>query len=197
MGALDRMCASWVQPGVHKLWIQLECRRSRSGRARSRPPNDARAVAPPLHARPRVGAEYMEVRLLAGAGAAFALLPVPDLSGHHDSGDIHLMDVEFLSPDRLVRYLARSVHRTFLEQLADSWLRCALEAHPEQSVATVEDSTAGVAFVVVASTSFSVTVEVLINADPEADVQEQDGISFDIARTTLIDAAHTLQESLG
>lgn len=139
----------------------------------------------------------MEIRLLAGAGAAFALLPVPDLSGHHDSADIHLMDVEFLSPDRLARYLARSIHRMFLDQLADAWLRCALEAHPEQTVSSVEDSTAGVAFVVAASTSFSVTVEVLINAHPEADVQEQDGISFDIARTTLIDAAHALQESLG
>lgn len=138
----------------------------------------------------------MEIRLLAGAGAAFALLSVRDLSAHPDAGDSHLMDVELLSPDRLVRYLARTVHRSFLEGLADFWMRCAHEAHPEHSVATVQDGAAGLAFTTTASTPFMVTVQVLVIPDLGAEVQEQDGISFDISRTSLIDAAHTLQEQL-
>ena len=138
----------------------------------------------------------MQIRLLAGSGAAVALLSVPDLLGHPDASDNYMMDLELLSPDRLVRYLSRRVRREFLEHLVDSWMRCAQDAHPEQSVATVEDSTAGIAFVTAASTQFSVTLEVLIVVDLQADVPDQDGISFDIARTSLIDAAHTLQDQL-
>ena len=138
----------------------------------------------------------METRLLGGAGAAFALLWVPDLSVPAGARDSYLMDVELLSPHRLVRFLARAVSRSFLEGLAECWMRCAHEAHPEHTVATVEDVAAGLAFVTVASTPFSVTVEVVVIPDLEADVYEQDGISFDVSRTSLIDAAHRLQEQL-
>ncbi len=134
------------------------------------------------------------VRVLGRAGAAFALLPVPDLTG--PAGDPVLVDVELLSPDRLVRYLARRLHREFLENLAVAWIRCAEDAYPEQSVATVEEAGAGLAVVVVASTPFAVTLEVLIRSDLEGDVLEQDGLSFDVARAGLIDAAHSLQEWL-
>ncbi len=96
----------------------------------------------------------MEIRLLAGAGAAFALLPVPDLGRPAGWEDTHLMDVELLSPDRLVRYLARRVSETFLEELAQLCMRSAQEAFPEQAVPTVEDRTAGIAVVVAASTPF-------------------------------------------
>jgi len=62
--------------------------------------------------------------------------------------DSVLVDVELLSPDRLVRYLARRVRREFVERLAEAWIQCAKDAYPEQSVATVEDAGAGLAVVV-------------------------------------------------
>ncbi len=41
-----------------------------------------------------------------------------------------------------------------------------------------------------------VTLEFLINTDLEADLLEHDGISFDVARPSLIDAAHAVLERL-
>lgn len=53
----------------------------------------------------------MNVRLLSRDGASFALVPVPDLMAATEFGTKSslLVDIEMLSPDRLVRYLARSV----------------------------------------------------------------------------------------
>ncbi|MFD1826761.1 MULTISPECIES: hypothetical protein [Mumia] len=137
----------------------------------------------------------MEVRLLSGSGAAFALIAVPDLSRAVDDG-VRLMDVELLSPDRLVRYLNRPVPRRFFEQLAEAWMSCAQDAHPEQSVATVEDVEAGLAFAVTASTPFTVAIEVIIVPDLEDDVVEHDGLDIEVARASLIGAAHTLHDWL-
>ena len=66
---------------------------------------------------------------LADGGGGFALRPVPDLAARPRDAK-HLMDVELLSPDRLVRYLARSVSVTFLEALAGCYLRSAPRAVP-------------------------------------------------------------------
>ncbi len=106
------------------------------------------------------------------------------------------MDVELLSPDRLVRYLNRPVPRRFFEQLAEAWMSCAQDAHPEQSVATVEDVEAGLAFAVTASTPFTVAIEVIIVPDLEDDVVEHDGLDIEVARASLIGAAHTLHDWL-
>lgn len=135
------------------------------------------------------------VRLLSDAGASFALLPAPSLVdvGHPDT---HVVDIELLSPDRLVRYLGRRLSSESLQRLAAAWLQAAHDLYPEQTVATVQDDAAGLAVVVIESTPFAVTLEVIIETALDDDVPDHDGVSFDVARSMLIDAAHRLEEWL-
>ena len=136
-------------------------------------------------------------RLLSADGAAFALLPVSDLTSLGTGrGDSLLVDIELLSPDRLVRYLARSVATRFFESLADAYLAAAQEAYPEQSVATVQDQQGGVAATVLGSTPFIVTLEALVNPDLEADIVEYDGVVFDVTRASLVTATHEIRQWL-
>jgi len=136
------------------------------------------------------------VRLLSESGAAFALLPVPSLSAANRAVGRTPVDLELLTPARLVRYLSRDVSLTFLEQLADALVQAATDPHPEQSVGTVEDRAAGLAVLVIDSAQFTVEVEFLINGDPDGDIPEQDGASFDLNRSSLISAAHDIQALL-
>ena len=70
------------------------------------------------------------------------------------------VDVELLSPDRLVRYLARPVSPAFADEVASFLLRAASDRLPEQSLGAVEDRAAGIALTVVESTPLTVTLEV-------------------------------------
>lgn len=135
------------------------------------------------------------VRLLSQAGASFALLPAPNLV-HFDHQRTHLVDIELLTPDRLVRYLGRPLSTDTIARLAETWMQAAHDERPEQSVATVQDEEAGLAVVVNHSTSFAVTMEFLVIADLDGDVPDQDGVEFDVARSGLIDAAHELESWL-
>jgi hypothetical protein len=137
-------------------------------------------------------------RLLSADGAAFALLPVPDLVAVGDPGarSRFVVDVELLSPDRLVRYLARTVSSQFLVNLANAYVAAAHEQHPEQSVLTVQDETGGVAVSIVESTPFTVTLEIIVNPDLGAHVVEPDGLAFDVTRAALVTAAHELRDWL-
>lgn len=138
----------------------------------------------------------VSARLLSRDGASFALLPVPDLlsiAGPEVAPNL-VVDVELLSPDRLVRYLARTVSIRFLNDLADAYVAAAREQYPEQSVPTVQDETGGVAVLIVESTPFTVTLEVLVNPDLEADIVEPEGLAFDVTRASLVTAAHELRE---
>ncbi|WP_445257340.1 hypothetical protein [Nocardioides aurantiacus] len=132
------------------------------------------------------------IRLLSEAGASFALLPAPSLV-NFDYPYTHLVDIELLTPDRLVRYLGRPLSRDALVRLAEAWMRAAQDEHPEQTVSTVQDDAAGLAVVVNLSTPFAVTLEVLVEANLGGDVPEQDGVSFDVARSALIDATHAIE----
>ena len=132
------------------------------------------------------------VRLLSEAGASFALLPAPSLI-NFDYPYTHLVDIELLTPDRLVRYLARPLSRDALARLAETWMQAAQDEHPEQTVPTVQDDAAGIAVVVNQSTPITVTVEILVKADLRAQVPDQDGVEFDVPRAGLIDAAHTIE----
>lgn len=132
------------------------------------------------------------VRLLSEAGAAFALRPMPSpLYGPSRVRD-HVVDIELLTPDRLVRYLGRHLSGRTLAQLAEAWQQAAQDPRPEQTVATVQDDAAGLAVVVIESTPFQVTLEVLVTTDLASEVPEQDGIALDVPRTALIDAAHRI-----
>lgn len=132
------------------------------------------------------------VRVLAQTGDAFALLPVPDLLAV--ATDSVLVDIELLSPDRLVRYLGRRVRGESLQRLAHAWTRCADDADPEHSVEPVEDHGAGLRLDVVASTVFTVTLEVLVRADVREGTDEWDVLDLDVARSSLIRAAHSLKD---
>ena len=135
------------------------------------------------------------VRLLSSDGAALALLFAPSLAAS-DRFSVVSSDIELLTPDRLVRYLARPLTRRFLGDLAHAWIQAAEDELPERAVPTVQADEAGLAIGIIESTPFSVTVEVLIAEDLEADTPEQDVIAFEVARPVLIDASHALQEWL-
>ncbi|WP_281871947.1 hypothetical protein [Brachybacterium paraconglomeratum] len=163
---------------------------------REKPPRDAKnpdeapsggfgAASPP-----RITPVLEPMRLLSSAGAMFALIPVPVLS--EDEG--LLVDIELLSPDRLVRYLARRISSGTVRLLVDALIKAAVEPHPELTVPTVQDDVAGLAILVKGSTNREVLLEILVVDDLESDLPDHDGVSFDVARKNLIDAAHQLEE---
>lgn len=131
------------------------------------------------------------VRLLSEAGASLALMPVPSLL-NADDPNTHVVDIELLSPDRLVRYLGRYLSRDTPARLAQAWMQAAQDQHPERTVATIQDDIAGLAVLVIESTPFDVTVEVSIKTDLEEDVADPDILAFDVARSALIDASHAI-----
>ena len=137
-------------------------------------------------------------RLVSADGAVFSLIPVPDLASLSREDGCLLVDVELLTPDRLVRYLARTVSHQFLSRLAATYLDAAQMLYPVHSVATVEEERAGLGVSVMGSTPFLVELEVIIDTDLEADISEPDAVSFNVARTTsLITAAHEIRDWLG
>lgn len=162
---------------------------------REKPPRHAQGTDdPPSGGRAAAGAARTlavrePARLLAAAGAAFALLPVPD-----QTGSTELAHIELLSPDRLVRYLARPLEARTTTALAEALIQMATEPYPEQTVPTVQDDTAGLAVLVKGSTKADVHLEFLVLDDLEADLPDHDGISFDAPRQSLVDMAHQLEE---
>lgn len=69
-----------------------------------------------------------------------------------------------------------------------------MEPHPELTVPTVQDDVAGLAILVKGSTNREVLLEILVVDDLESDLPDHDGVSFDVARQNLIDAAPQLEE---
>jgi len=136
-------------------------------------------------------------RITSGGGGSFALIPVADLIslGAGDAGEMRL-DVEVLTPDRLVRYLSRQVPPSFLVDLADAYLAAAVHPHPETEIASVQSEEAGVSVQFVASDEFTVDVEVLVVIDPDDDLLEHDGVSLDVSRAALVDASHELHAAV-
>lgn len=132
-----------------------------------------------------------QIRLLSEDGASFALVPVPSLV-NFDYPRIHIVDIELLTPGRLVRYLGRSLPRDSLARLAEAFMHAAQVYAPEQTVATVHDDAAGLAVLFNASTSFAVTVEVVIQTDLDLAVSDRDNVAFEVPRSALIDAAHAI-----
>jgi hypothetical protein len=135
-----------------------------------------------------------DVRVLGAAGASVALTLVPSLD---DNADTLVVDVELLTPDRLVRYLDRRVSRLSMEQLAAAWVQAAADALPEASVPTVEDAEAGLAVLITHSTPLTVDLEVRIVSALDEDVPDYDGLAFEVPRASLIRAAHSLNGWLG
>lgn len=133
-----------------------------------------------------------EMRLASESGAAFTLGSVLE-PAHDRPGALRLTyDIGLVSPDREVRYLRRPVESGFVETLTRTLWRAAAEAHPEKSVADVSDQRAGFVFAIVGSDAVTVTVELTVLADFEADVPDYDGLNFEVRRADLIAAAHRL-----
>jgi hypothetical protein len=143
------------------------------------------------HFPPEIAQTLTPIRLLAQAGAAFAILPAPSLLDP-DHRVTRVVDIELLSPDRLVRYLGRQLSTRTLKSLADAFMQAAQDPFPEQSVATVQDDLAGLTVLFIESTPFEVTLEFLVSTDLENDLPEHDHLAFDMARAGLIDAAHAI-----
>lgn len=133
-----------------------------------------------------------EMRLASTSGAAFTLSatlePDPDKPGALDLS----YDIGLISPDRHVRYLRR--HAPGLaDRLVQTLWRAASALHPELDVADEADQRSGFTLALVGSDAETVTIEVTVVADPEADVPEYDGLNFEIRRADLIAASHRLQ----
>ena len=128
--------------------------------------------------------------MISDGGGALALLYVPDVR----LGHAPLLDIELLTPDRLVRYLAREIEPDFLTRLADSLLSGAIEPFPEQQVPSTYSNSAGLVVDFVESTDQSVSVQVSVLPTLGADIEEPDEIGFDLPRSALVAASHRLQE---
>lgn len=135
----------------------------------------------------------MTGRLVSPAGAAFGLVPVPDpWSTSAAPGGKVLVDVELLSPDRLVCYLGRRIPTDALTRLAAAYLRAAADLHPEITVPAVEVPEGGVTVAFVASDELNVTVECTVVEVLGDDVPEHDVLAFDVPRASLVSCSHQL-----
>ena len=140
--------------------------------------------------RPHSDRRAHEVRLASADGAAFSLVPVPDVD---DSGAATTtFDLELVTPDRLVRYLRRPVATDFITELAKTWWDTAAEQNPEQNIATFSDYRSGLTMAVLESTPLEVTLEITVVADQEAQMPEHDGVTFTVSRADLIAAYHAI-----
>ncbi|CCH78209.1 hypothetical protein BN12_2620024 [Nostocoides japonicum T1-X7] len=136
------------------------------------------------------------IRLLSEVGVSFALLPVPNLVTD-DEPYTHLVDVELLTHDRLVRYLARTLSRDTLVRLSEAWTQAAHDTYPEVTIPAIQDDGAGLAVLITESTPDLVTLEISIETDLSGDAPGQDGVVFDVPRSALTDAAHAVEGWLG
>lgn len=132
-------------------------------------------------------------QLVSPAGAMFGLVSVPDpWSAPTGPYGALLVDVELLSPDRLVRYLSRRIPTTALTGLAAAYIQAAADLHPEITVPTFEIPEAGIAVAFLASNELEITIECTVVEVLDAPVPERDTLVFDIPRASLISASHQL-----
>jgi hypothetical protein len=133
-----------------------------------------------------------EMRLASASGTALTLRAV--LEPHLlEPGAFRLTyDIGLVTPDRDVRYLRRQTAPGFVEHLAGTLWGAAADLHPEQSVADLSDQRAGFLFAIVGSDVETVTVEVTVIPDLDAEVPDHDGLNFEVRRADLIAAAHRL-----
>lgn len=130
------------------------------------------------------------MRLISEAGDAFALLPVPDLQGD----EVVEVNIELLTPDRLVRYLHRVPEEGALLRLSEMLQEIAEADHPELEIPTFQDEESGLMVLVLDSDPMSVTLDVQVVIELDSDLHEVDGIAFDVLRADLITAAHQVGE---
>ncbi|MEE1651406.1 hypothetical protein V1260_11500 [Brachybacterium sp. J144] len=133
-------------------------------------------------------APHAPMRLVSGDGAAFALLPVPDLE---DDGVVEV-DIELLTPDRLVRYLHRAPEEGALSRLGDMLQDAAKADLPEVEVPSFQDEESGLAVLVLDSDPLTVTLEILVALEPGSEEREVDAVAFDVTRADLISASYQI-----
>lgn len=131
---------------------------------------------------------FAPMRLVSANGAAVALLPVPDLQDN----ELVEIDIELLTPDRLVRYLHRAPEAGALQRLGEMLQEAAEATNPELEVPTFQDEESGLAVLVLNSDSMTVTLEIQVVVELDSDVRDVDGIAFDALRSDLITAAHQI-----
>lgn len=135
----------------------------------------------------------MTGRLVSPGGAAFGLVPVPDPWSTSTGPEGRLLvDIELLSPDRLVCYLGRRIPTAGLTRLAEAYLRAAADQHPEVTVPAVEIPECGITVAFVASTHLDVTVECSVVEALDAHVPEHEELVFEVQRASLVSASHQL-----
>ncbi|MCT1384414.1 hypothetical protein M4D54_02005 [Brachybacterium sp. p3-SID1565] len=128
------------------------------------------------------------MRLVSADGAAFALLPVPDLE---DDGVVEV-DIELLTSDRLVRYLHRAPEEGALSRLGGMLQDAAKADLPEVEVPSFQDEESELAVLVLDSDPLTVTLEILVAKEPGSEEREVDAVAFDVTRADLISASYQI-----
>ncbi|MDT9591608.1 hypothetical protein RDV89_00920 [Nocardioides zeae] len=132
-----------------------------------------------------------DVRLTGPGGASFALMRAQP-AAPHPTRPLSL-DVEMLSPERLVRFLARPTTPDFIRELEVFCIEAAAAHHPEQSVSGVSDNAAGITIDITGSSPTTVDLVVTVVVALGADVRDHDHVHFEAERASLIGAAHDLR----
>ncbi|MBE9404262.1 hypothetical protein IOE58_08715 [Brachybacterium sp. Marseille-Q2903] len=131
---------------------------------------------------------HAPMRLVSADGAAFALLPVPDLE---DDGVVEV-DIELLTSDRLVRYLHRAPEEGALSRLGGMLQDAAKADLPEVEVPSFQDEESELAVLVLDSDPLTVTLEILVAKEPGSEEREVDAVAFDVTRADLISASYQI-----
>ncbi len=96
------------------------------------------------------------------------------------------VDIELLTPDRLVRYLHRVPKEGAPLRLGEMLQEIAEADRPELEVPTFQDEESGLAVLALGSDPMTVTLEVQVVIELDSDVREVDGIACDVLRADLI-----------
>ncbi|WP_041294776.1 hypothetical protein [Isoptericola variabilis] len=127
-----------------------------------------------------------DLRIASPAGAAFSLTVVPDVA---DGTPTAAVDVEFLSPDRQVRYLGRPFAPASADALAEFLYRCADDRLPQVTLQPVIDVASGLSVAVLDAGELDVNLEISLPEDPEDDEVEPDGLDIVVPRSSLVTAS--------
>lgn len=138
--------------------------------------------------RPLAASRLPDLRIASSAGAVFSLTVVPDVA---DGTPTAAVDVEFLSPDRQVRYLGRPFDPASADALSEFLYRCADDRLPQVTLHPVIDAASGLSVAVLDAGELDVNLEISLPEDLEDDEAEPDGLDIVVPRSSLVTASQT------
>lgn len=137
-------------------------------------------VAPPTLRIPGIG------------GAAVTLVATPSPASMDAGLGVMGIDIRLMTPSYGATYARRPVEEGFTHSLRDFLWSAASDFTPER-LDPFEDQLAGLSIRVLASTDFTVTLELEVIAHESEHGDEVDGINFETSRACLITAAEQVE----